>query len=287
MKALLIKRVLSITFCVLFLFVIACGESDTRDDSIQSSADPGTVSQPDYAREEDPVKALILYSFSDSRASHMVRVEEGHGTINNKVLTDLLDFASWEESMDAEEGDPELVIEIGECNLELHQKLVKVQHLDVDWPTKLNFDYKWYSLSDEADEKVHEWLKTVNLDPFAYVGGTRIFKFVGQKSEIYRLKTETPVKIIFQESEEGSSTNYSTGNRQMITDLTGSFADFRIMEEQEKPEGNELTVTFVFEDNSEVQILFIGECLGYEGKYYSLYTENGFFHYVEQVKEGK
>ena len=287
MKASIIKRVLSVTFCALFLFVIACGESDTNNNPNQNSANPGSVSQPDYEREEDPVKALILYSFSNPKTSQKVWAEEDYDYISNKILADLLDFVSWEETSETLEGDPELVIEIGECNLELHQKLVKVQHLDVDWPTKLNFDYKWYRLSDEADEKVHEWLKTVNLDPLAYVGGTRIFKFVGKESEIYRLKTETPVKILFQESVGENTTNYSTSSRQMISDLLGTFRDLRVMEVQEKPEGNELTVIFIFEDNSKVQIVFVNQQMEYEGKYYSLYTENGFFRYIDQVKEGK
>ena len=287
MKASIIKRVLSITFCVLFLFVIACGESDTRDDPNQSSAIPGSASQPDYEREEDPVKALIVYSFSSPTASHMVWVGEDHDTVSNKTLSELLDFPSWEKTLETDDGDPELITEIGECSLELHGNLMKVQHLEVDWPTKLDFDCQWYRIPDEANEKTHEWLKTVNLDRYAYVGGTKIFKFVDRESEIYRLKDNVPQKVLFHETNGQDEENYATSNEKKIHDLMESFAELRVMEKQENPEGKNLTVTFLFEDSSKVQLQFIGQCMEYEGAYYSLFTELGFFRYVDQIKEGK
>ena len=73
----------------------------------------------------------------------------------------------------------------------------------------------------------------------------------------------------------------------MIRDLMESFSELRVMEKQENPEGKSLTITFLFEDSSSIQLQFVGQCMEYEGAFYSLYTELGFSHYVDQIKEGK
>ena len=275
---------------ILWLFcfsMAACRGADGTTDPTPDSLDPDAIVQPDYENEEDPVKALIVYSFSSPTASHMVWVGEDHDTVSNKTLSELLDFPSWEKTLETDEGDPELITEIGECSLELHGNLMKVQHLEVDWPTKLDFDCQWYRIPDEANEKTHEWLKTVNLDRYAYVGGTKMFKFVDRESGIYRLKDNVPQKVLFHETNGQDEENYATSNEKKIHDLMESFAELRVMEKQENPEGKSLTITFLFEDSSNIQLRFVGQYMEYEGNFYSLYTKLGFFRYVDQIKEGK
>ncbi|MBR3437411.1 MAG: hypothetical protein IKG97_06635, partial [Lachnospiraceae bacterium] len=41
---------------------------------------------------------------------------------------------------------------------------MKVQHLEVDWPTKLDFDCQWYRIPDEANEKTHEPVTAAQKD---------------------------------------------------------------------------------------------------------------------------
>ena len=287
MKNLRSKTILLIIVSVFALMLSACGLNGGQAGSEGIPNDPNAMTQPDYQNAEDPVKALILYSFSNAeKTSHIVRANDDQSTVSSKILWDLLDFAALEETSETAAGEPEMIIDFGEMDLELYGNLVKAQHLDVDWPTKLDFDFKWYRITEEADRKVHEWLKTATFDNFAFIGGTKIYKFVDQESEIFRLKKVQPKQLIIHESDGTAVVESTIRDEQDIDDLMQAFRDLRVLEETEKPEGTDLVATFVLEDSSQVRVHFIGECLEYEGKFYALWTRAGFFMEIDRITKG-
>ena len=257
------------------------------DGASQAPDDPNAVTPPDYDQAEDPVMAMILFSFSGTDTAQVVRIEDDQGTVSCKILRDLLDFESWEATSETKDGEPEMILDLGEMNLELYGNLVKAQHLDVPWPTKLDFDFKWYRIPEDTDRKVHEWIETVDLDPFSFAGGTKIYKFVDHESGIYQLKNARLAQVIIRESDGAAVTEATIRDERDIDDLMQAFRDLRVMEETEKPEGTDLVATFVPEDSGQVQVHFIGECLEYEGKFYTLWTRAGFFMELDWITKGK
>jgi hypothetical protein len=286
MKTVFWKIGLFFLFGAFLLSAAACGHTDVPGGPVTDNPGPEAVTPPDYENEKDPVKAMILFAFSNSEGGQLVRIGEDHDIVNCKVLNDLLDFASWEETSETIEGESEMILEIGECNLEIHGHLVKAQHLDVAWPAQLDFDSKWYRINDESSKKVHAWMETVNLDPYAYTGGSRIYKFVKKDSDIYSLKNSQPKSILFHESDGVSETEFSTKNEKTIRDILLGIEDIRVLEEKKEPEGQDLTVTFVLEDSSQVQMHFVNQCLEYEESFYSLF-DFYFFKYVGLIKKGE
>lgn len=253
----------------------------------QDPNDPNAVTPPDYDQAEDPVMAMILYSFSNAeKTAQSVRIDDEQSSVSSKVLMDLLDFESWEATSETKDGEPEMILDLGEMDLEFYGNLVKAQHLDVPWPTKLDFDFKWYRIPEESARKVHEWIEAGSFDPFAYVGGSKIYKFVDQESEIYQLKKTLPKQIIIHESDGTAVVESTIRDEQDIDDLMQAFRGLRVLEETEKPEGTDLVATFVLEDSSQIRVHFIGECLEYEGKFYTLWTRAGFFMEIDRITKG-
>lgn len=286
------------TFVLLVFFLIVFSSCREGKGTLQPSMEtPNTVvvTEPleetietdgSYRTEKDPVKKKVMYYFSASDLSRDVWIDDERGTIQNGFLSNLLDFSSWERTSETSQEEPELLIDCGAFRIEVHKCLVKVAKNAVPYPNDIDFDVEWYRLSNEAEEKTHIWIKTVNLDRYAYIGGAKIFKFVHSDSAIYRLKNTQPVKILFHEDDGEFVNDFSTNTGSEINDIMGRFSDLRVMEKIETPKGQELMVTFILEDSTQIVVRFIDQCLEYEGDFYSLYTGLGFFRRVEQVREG-
>ena len=259
----------------LCLLLILCGiasnccclpspESQKKDDSLANQ-----------------VKAQLAEWLSKPQTYHPVRKGEDENSIESTILTSVLSIDSWIETDKQIVSDPELIVECGDCYIEIYGDLVRARLREITWQPKIDFDEVYYRIPEKESKKLHEWIESINLEHYSWGDGTLMFKFVDKSSPVYRLKNEVPVKIILREISEGSSTDYDITTETWINALMESFRDTRVIEIVERPDGRALDVIYIFSDSSELQLHFIGEHMEYGGDYYSLYTESGFFFYID------
>ena len=270
------KRLELIVICLilpLILLVSGCGPSSPSEQ------------QRNYTSLSDQVKSLVSWTFSDPDSSHHVRKGEDENSVKSGVLSSVLSIDSWVGIDKQIVSDPEIIVDCSEFYIEIHGDLVLVRHKEITWQPKVDFDEVYYRIPEKESKKLQDWIDSVNLEHYPWGDGTLMFKFVNKTSPIYRLKNEAPVKIILREISEGSSTDFEINTERWINALMESFTDTRVVKIVENPDGRTLDVIYVFSDSTELQLHFIGEHMEYGGDYYSLYTESGFFFYIDLFEE--